>query len=279
MTQRSILITGCSSGIGLAAAKAMQERGWRVFAAARRMQDVEKLNELGVTGVQLELTDSDSIRKAVATVLQATGGTLDALFNNAGVLMAGATEDLSRDMVRHQFETNVFGPMELIRHVLPVMRKQGHGRIVQNSSILGVVTIPYYGAYNASKYALEGFTLTLRDECRGTGIEVCLINPGPIKTELRAHAHDIYRATIATVSGSAHQATYEKLEKDYFPKDQKPKKLQASPDIVTQALIHAVESKRPNIHYYVGTPAKLVAWFHKILPERLFMWLFLKVKG
>lgn len=279
MTQRSILITGCSSGIGLASAKALKERGWRVFAAARRAQDVEKLNELGLNGIQLDLTDSHSIRQAVATVIQATGGTLDALFNNAGVLMAGATEDLTRDMIRQQFETNVFGPMELIKHVLPVMRKQGHGRIVQNSSILGVVTIPYYGAYNASKYALEGFTLTLRDECRGSGIEVSLINPGPIKTELRAHAHDIYRATIANAVNSAHQATYAKLEKEYFPKDKKPKKLQASPDIVVKQLIHALESKHPRIHYFVGLPAKLIAWFHKFLPERFFMWLFNKVQG
>lgn len=279
MTQRSILITGCSSGIGLAAAQRLKERGWRVFAAARRTQDVEKLNELGVNGIQLDVTDSDSIRKAVDTVLQATGGTLDALFNNAGILMAGVTEDLSRDMIRQQFETNVFGPMELIRYILPVMRKQGHGRIVQNSSILGIMTIPYYGAYNASKYALEGFTLTLRDECRDSGIEVSLINPGPIKTELRSHAHDIYRATVANMSGTAHKSTYEKLEKDYFPKDNKPKKSQASPDTVVRHLIHALESKRPKIHYFVGRTAIVVAWLHKLLPERLFMWLISKFKG
>ncbi len=279
MTQRSILITGCSSGIGLAAAIALKERGWRVFAAARRAQDVEKLNELGMTGVQLDVTDSASIRKAVDSVFAATGGTLDALFNNAGVLMAGATEDLSREMIRQQFETNVFGPMELIRYILPVMLKQGHGRIVQNSSILGIMTIPYYGAYNASKYALEGFTLTLRDECRGTGVEVSLINPGPIKTQLRAHALDIYRATIAQQSGSTHKETYEQMEKDYFPKDNQPKKSQASTDTVIKHLIHALESKRPNIHYFVGRTAIVVAWLHKLLPERLFMWIISKFKG
>ena len=216
MATRSILITGCSSGIGLAAATALKTRGWRVFAAARKTEDVARLNSLGLYGIQLDLNDSGSIQQAVQTVLTATGGTLDALFNNAGVLIAGAVDDLSRSLIRQQFETNVFGPMELIQQVLPVMRRQGHGRIVQNSSILGVIAMPYYGAYNASKFALDGFSQTLRQECRGTGIQVAILNPGPITSALRSNAHTIFQNTIAKLPESAHASTYRKMEKAYF---------------------------------------------------------------
>lgn len=277
MSPRSILITGCSSGIGLATAIELKKQGWRVFAAARKTQDVEKLNAAGLESVQLDLTDSASIHQAVQQVLTATGGTLDALFNNAGLLVAGATEDISRDLTRAQFETNVFGPMELISQLLPVMRKQGHGRIVQNSSILGVITMPFYGAYNASKHALEGFTLTLRQECRGTNIHVSLINPGPIASELRSNARQIYQETVAKKSDTVHQHAYRKLEKAYFSSDHASRKLQQPPSAVTKKLIHALTSNNPKIHYYVGWPALLLAMLKKILPERMFDWLLSKV--
>lgn len=274
--QRSILITGCSSGIGLYTAEALKKRGWRVFAAARKTADVEKLNAAGLEGVPLDLTDSGSIQRAVQQVLAATGGTLDALFNNAGVLIAGAIEDLSRDLIRKQFETNVFGPMELIRQLLPVMRKQGHGRIIQNSSILGVMTMPYYGTYNASKHALEGFTLTLRQECRGTNIQVSLLNPGPIVSELRDNAHKIYQETLAGQE-SSHRAAYSRLEKVYFSKNHSSRKIQQSPEAVVKKLLLALESKHPKAHYYVGWPAQLLAILKKILPERLFEWVLSKI--
>lgn len=277
MPQRSILITGCSSGIGLAAAIELKKQGWRVFAAARKKEDVEKLAASGLESVQLDITDSDSIHQAVQHVLTATGGTLDAVFNNAGLLIAGATEDISRDLTRAQFETNVFGPMELIRQILPIMRKQGHGRIVQNSSILGVLTMPYYGAYNASKHAIEGFTLTLRQECRGTNIYVSLINPGPIASELRNNAHKIYQETVAKKSDTIHQTAYHRLEKAYFSSDHSSRKLQQPPEAVTKKLIHALTSSHPKIHYYVGWPAQLLAVLKKILPERMFDWLLSKV--
>ena len=277
MSQRSILITGCSSGIGLYAATALKKRGWRVFAAARQDKDVAMLATLGLESVRIDLTDTDSIQRGVQEVLVATGGTLDAVFNNAGLLVAGATEDISRDLTRVQFETNVFGPMELIRQVLPVMRQQGHGRIVQNSSILGVLTMPFYGAYNASKYALEGFTLTLRQECRGSNIHVVLINPGPIASELRNNAHKIYQDQIANTQHSHHQQAYSKLEEAYFNPQHTSRKLQQSPEAVVKKLMLALESKHPKIHYYVGWPAQLLATLKKIMPEQWFEWLLSKV--
>jgi NAD(P)-dependent dehydrogenase (short-subunit alcohol dehydrogenase family) len=276
MSQRSILITGCSSGIGLYAANALKKRGWRVFAAARQDKDVAMLATLGLESVKIDLTDTESIQHGVQKVLAATGGTLDAVFNNAGLLVAGATEDISRDLTRVQFETNVFGPMELIRQVLPVMRQQGHGRIVQNSSILGVLTMPFYGAYNASKYALEGFTLTLRQECHGSNIHVVLINPGPIVSELRNNAHKIYQDQIANKQHS-HQQAYSKLEEAYFNPRHTSRKLQQSPEAVVKKLMLALESKHPKIHYYVGWPAQLLATLKKMMPEQWFEWLLSKV--
>ena len=277
MAQPSILITGCSSGIGLCAATALQKLGWRVFATARKTQDVEKLAAMGLESVQLDLLDSESIQRAIQQVLHATGGTLDALFNNAGLLVAGATEDISRDLIRAQFETNVFGPMEIIRQILPVMRQQGHGRIVQNSSILGVITMPYCGAYNASKYALEGFTLTLRQECRGTNIHVSLINPGPITSELRNNARQIYQDNLANKSDSHHLSAYRRLEQEYFKASPASRRLQQAPQAVVKKLMHALTSKNPKIHYYVGWSAQILAFAKKIMPERLFEWLLSKV--
>lgn len=277
MVQRSILITGCSSGIGLCAATELKKLGWRVFATARKQQDVEKLAEAGFESIQLDVTDSDSIHQAVQQILAATGGTLDAVFNNAGMLVAGATEDVSRDLTRLQFETNVFGPMELVRQILPVMRKQGHGRIIQHSSISGIITLPYYGAYNASKFALEGFTLTLRQECRGTNIHVSLINPGPIVSELRNKAHEIYQDTVAKKADSHHHQAYRRMEKAYFSQQHSSRNLQQPPTAVVNKLLHALNSNHPKIHYYVGWPAQLMAALKKILPERLFNWLLSKI--
>lgn len=279
MSQRSILITGCSSGIGLHAAEALKDQGFRVFAAARKTEDVEMLRKKGLDAVQLDVNDDQSIRQAVKTITDATGGTLDALFNNAGFLVAGAVEDLDRDLIRAQFETNVYGPMELIRQVLPIMRRQGHGRIVQNSSILGVVTIPYYSAYNASKFALEGFSLTLRQELAGTNIHVSIINPGPIQSDLRDNAHKIFRDTVVQIQTGQHKKTYEKLEDTYFKAQSASGRLKQHPQAVVKKLLHALNSSNPKIHYFVGWPSQMLALLHKLLPERFFNWLFAKVRG
>lgn len=276
MEQKSILITGCSSGIGLAAATALKQRGYRVFATARKLADVDKLKSLGLESLQLDVNDSASIQAALEQVLSLTNGTLYALFNNAGFLQAGAIEDLTRDMQRAQFETNVFGAMELVSRVLPIMRKQGYGRIIQNSSILGVVTIPYYGAYNATKFALEGYTHTLRQELAGTNIHAILINPGPIVTNFWDNAYQQYQHTIRQQSDSAYQNAYQKLEKEYLDSSRRSLKLAQSPEAVTKKLIHALESKRPCVHYYIGWPAQLVAVLRLCLPQRVLDWILMR---
>jgi short-subunit dehydrogenase len=277
MKAKSILITGCSSGIGLCAATILKDRGYRVFATARKESDVARLKSQGFESIKLDISDSASIKSAVDSILQLTNGTLDALFNNAGYLQAGAIEDLTRNMERAQFETNVFGPMELTRTVLPVMRKQGHGRIIQNSSILGIITMPYYGAYNASKFALEGFSNTLRQELYGSNIHIAIINPGPIVTHLRENAEQQYQQTIKQIPSSPFQKVYEQMEQVYFKRKEKTR-IAKGPEAVVKPLIHALESARPQAHYYVGAPASVFAFLRRILPDCALDWVIRKIR-
>ncbi|MGH8555590.1 MAG: SDR family NAD(P)-dependent oxidoreductase, partial [Gammaproteobacteria bacterium] len=179
-TAKWILITGASSGIGLCAARELRARGYRVIATARKLDDVDSLGAQGFNAVRLDLSDSASIRAAVAAVVEQTEGHLYALFNNAGFGQIGPLEDLSRAALRAQFEVNLFGIHEITALILPLMRAQGYGRIIQTSSLLGLIALRYRGAYNASKYALEAWSDTLRLELSGTGIHVVLIEPGPI---------------------------------------------------------------------------------------------------
>lgn len=267
MTIHSILITGCSSGIGFACATQLKQRGYRVFASARKAEDVKKLTALGLESVQLDINDAESMRRALTEITQATGGTLDALFNNAGYVQAGAIEDLDRKTHRQQFETNVFGPMELIQLVLPIMRKQGYGRIIQNSSLLGIVTLPFCGAYNASKFALEGYSLSLRQELRDTNIHVSLLNPGPVTSQLRDNAFKRYVDSLQQ-QPSAHKQVYMAMEESYFgPKAKDKPHYSDSPDLVVKSLLKALTSQNPKAHYYVGLPAKLLVCLHDWLPE------------
>ena len=264
MTGKSILITGCSSGIGRCVAEGLQRRGYRVFATARRAHDVAKLQEQGLESLQLDLADSRSIHRAVDEVLARNGNRLDALFNNGAYGQAGAVEDLSREVLRAQFETNLFGTAELTNRIIPVMRTQGSGRIIMNSSVLGLVTLPYRGAYSASKFALEGLTDTLRLELTGSGIAVSLIEPGPIESRFRANSLEVFKRTI-NVGHSAHRRHYEgvlrRLEK---PGPAAPFTL--PPEAVLRRVIHALESRRPRRRYYVTVPTYLFAALRRVLP-------------
>lgn len=193
--QKTILITGCSSGIGLDAAHGMRAKGWTVFASCRKQADCDRLRAQGFISPRMDYTDPDSLQNGLAEVLAHTGGTLDVLFNNGAHGLPGAVEDVSTDGLRAIFESNVFGWHELTRLVIPVMRAQGHGRIVQNSSILGFVAFPWRGAYVATKHAIEGLSDTLRIELRDSGIKVILIEPGPVTSKIREKAIPISRDT------------------------------------------------------------------------------------
>jgi len=262
----SVLITGCSSGIGLAVAKGLAARDWRVFASARRQDDVDLLNAMGFDSLRLDLDDSASIRQAAAEVLERAGDRLDALFNNGGFGEVGGVEDLTRDALREQFETNLFGWVELTNLIIPAMRAQGHGRIVFNSSVLGYAAFPYRGAYVAAKFALEGLADTLRQELRGTGIHVSLVEPGPITSKFRENCLPHFERHIAW-RASVHRASYEKqLERLHKPGPAAPFTL--PPEAVLEKVIHALESDRPRPRYPVTVPSVAFWWLKRVLSTR-----------
>ncbi|MDO6513263.1 SDR family oxidoreductase [Neptuniibacter sp. 2_MG-2023] len=275
----TILITGCSSGIGYYCAKALQADGYQVFATARQQADVDRLLREGFKSIKLDLQDSESISYALDWVLQQTNQ-LDALFNNGAYGQPGAVEDLSRNTLRQQFETNLFGTHELTCKVVKQMRKQGHGRIIQNSSVLGLITMKYRGAYNASKFALEGLTDTLRQELSDTNIKVSLIEPGPIESSFRKNAHIAFTNNI-DVETSAHKDIYTAVQRRLAKEKSAQKKdaFTLGPNAVYLALKHALESNRPKPRYYVTFPTKLFAILRRVLSTRGLDWVLNKISN
>lgn len=274
MEQRSVLISGCSSGIGRCVAEGLKARGYRVFATARKQQDVDALIKQGFESCQLDLADSGSIKAAVEKVLNACGGKIYGLFNNAGYGQPGAVEDITRDILREQFETNLFGSHELTRLVIAGMRKQGQGRIIQHSSVLGFVALKYRGAYNASKYALEGLTDTLRQELDGSGIYVSIINTGPVTSNFRENAYTAFKNNIDR-QNSAHKKAYEAVERRLASSDDDTA-FTLGPEAVLDKVILALESNRPKARYYVTIPTYVFGFLNRLLPDRLMDWVLIK---
>lgn len=275
LLSKTILITGCSSGIGLCTAKTLQQNGWRVFATVRKEEDKLRLEKAGLNVVLMDMNDSASIKAAVNEVLSQTGGVLSALCNNAGFGQAGAVEDVKRDALRLQFETNVFGLQELTNLVVPVMRQQGYGRIINMSSVLGLVTMGYRGAYCASKYAVEALSDALRLELHDTNIFVSLIEPGPIESQFRDNARATYEQNISA-DESAHKVPYRNLIQNMERlKSESPFTL--GPEAVTKKILHALESARPSIRYYVTVPTYLFAILKRVLPSGWFDWAMLRI--
>ena len=265
---KTILITGCSSGIGYSTAISLKKRGHNVIATARKLNDVLRLTQEGFTSLHLDLADSDSIQSAVNQAIALTDGKIDALFNNGAFGQVGAVEDLSRDTLRLQFETNFFGTHELTNLLLPLMRKQGHGRIIYNSSVLGLVAMPYRGAYNASKFALEGLADTLRQELYGTSIHISLIEPGPIQSNFRKNSYLLYKENI-DYKNSTHKAAYDNMA-TRLQKEGAAVAFTLPAEAVVVKVIHALESNRPKTRYYVTIPTYLFAILKYVLPT---LWL------
>ena len=271
---RSILITGCSSGIGYDAAHGLRAKGWRVFATCRQEADCERLRGEGFESFVLDYADDAGIEAAVAEVVERTGGTLDALFNNGAFACPGAVEDIPRGALREIFETNLFGYHDLTRRVIPLMRAQGHGRIINCSSVLGLVGATWRGAYVSTKFAMEGLTDVLRIEMRGTGIHIVLIEPGPIGTLIRQNAIPHFEKWIDW-ENSARRADYERLRDRLYNK-RGPDSFELPPSAVTAALVKALDSKRPRARYYVTFPTYLMGFLRRVLPTRALDWLIAK---
>ncbi|MGF9694744.1 SDR family oxidoreductase [Rhizobium sp. 0TCS1.26] len=265
---RIIIVTGCSSGIGAHSARALKAAGWRVFATVRKSEDVSALEEDGIETLLMDYTRRETIDSLVEEVTQRTGGRIDALFNNGAYGQPGAVEDLSSDVLRLQFETNVFGWHELTRQVIPIMRRQGQGRIVQCSSILGLIPYRYRGAYNASKHAIEALSITLRMELEGSGIFVSLIEPGPIASRFTANALAAAKAHI-DLENSVHAEEYRR-QLARLDGSGPVNRHKLGPEAVHQVLLHALNARRPRPHYLVTRLAKQGVLLKRLLPADLF---------
>jgi len=272
---KNVLITGCSSGIGYSSATVLHQKGYQVLATVRSIADAKPLEKLGIKCIELDLNDSDAIVKGVALANKYFGGQIDVLFNNAAYGQPGAVEDLKRDVLREQFETNVFGTQELTNLIIAQMRQQGGGRVIYNSSVLGLVSLAYRGAYNASKYAIEGLADTLRIELSNTNIHISLIEPGPITSQFRANAFAKYQQHIDK-SASAHRDVYKAMEAR-LTKVGPAAPFTLPPEAVVDKLLHAIESKRPKIRYYVTFPTYLLATLKRLLPHRGLDWVLRKI--
>lgn len=276
MTQKTILITGCSSGIGYASAVGLRDAGWRVFASCRKAEDCARLQAEGFDSPRIDYADTASIRAGLAEVLEETNGTLDALFNNGAFGTPGAVEDLPTDALRANFEANFFGWHELTRAVIPVMRAQGHGRIVQCSSVLGFVTLRWRAAYTCTKFALEALTDTLRLEMRDTPIHVILIEPGPVTSDIRVNSIPHFERWIDWEASARAEQYREGLRKRLY-EDNGPDAFELPPEAVVKKLRHAVESPRPRPRYFVTTPTYIMSFLRRLLPTRALDWVLARV--
>jgi NAD(P)-dependent dehydrogenase (short-subunit alcohol dehydrogenase family) len=268
---KSILITGCSSGIGHDAAHGLARAGWRVFATCRQEADCERLRGEGLESFRLDYDDEDSIAAAVDEALRRTGGTLGAIFNNGAFACPGAVEDLPRGALRAIFEVNLFGYHDLARRVIPVMRAQGYGRIVNCSSVLGLVGIRWRGAYVATKFAMEGLTDVLRLEMADTPIRVSLIEPGPVTSRIRVNAIPHFERWIDW-QASPRRAQYEAGLLKRLYQDRGRDRFELPPSAVTAKLLKALESPNPRARYYVTVPTHAMGLARRVLPVRALDW-------
>ncbi len=262
-TRKVILITGASSGIGYDAAQTLARQGHKVYAAARRVEKMEPLKADGVTPMAMDVTDSQSMATGVQAVLEAEGR-IDVLINNAGYGYFGAIENVSMDEARRQVEVNLFGLAELTKLVLPHMRRQGSGRIINTSSIAGKMVMPFGGWYHVTKFSVEAFSDALRMEVKPFGIKVSLIEPGGIKTDWGIiAARHLKESSVGTPYEQAALLEADLLHKAYSGN------YLSAPAVVTRAILRAVNSPCPRARYRIGRFSRLGVFFHSILPTRL----------
>ena len=267
MKSKSILITGCSSGIGYHVAHDLKKVGWQVLATCRSDEDADRLTKEGLQSFRLDYADPKSVAAGAQTALDMTGGKLFALFNNGAFAIPGAVEDLPREALREIFEVNVFGQFDLIRHVLPAMKSNGCGRIINNSSFLGFAAMPFRGSYVGTKFALEGLTHTMRQENRQTGIHISLIEPGPVPSRIRQNSVPHFKRWVDWTQ-SAHRDTYETRVIPFLHGDESKVPMQRPPSHVTRKVLHALTSERPRARYFVTPVPWIIDTLRRVLPTR-----------
>ncbi len=268
VADKSVLVTGCSSGIGLATAELLRSAGWKVFPTARKPEDLDMLRQAGFDAVKLDVTSSESISTAVGWVMAKNDEKLGAIVNNAGFGMPGAIQDLTRDAMRNQFEVNLFGLQELTNLLIPIFRKQGYGRIVNISSVVGRIALPFMGIYSASKFALEAISDAQRIELSPDRISISLVEPGPIRTRFSTNCAGQGEERLDTKSsrfGAAYKQYFDKRRNGGMSED----RFRLPPEAVAGKIKHALESSNPKIRYRVTIPAYLGDWAARFVPSRL----------
>ena len=271
MQPKVILITGASSGMGYQTARILAEQGHRVYGAARRVEKIEELAPYGVQALRLDITNEQSVTQVVQELIEREGR-IDVLINNAGYGYFGAIEDVPISDAKHQFEVNIFGLARITQEVLPYMRSQKSGRIVNLASVAGHVTLAFGAWYNATKYALEAFSDALRMEVKPFGIDVVIIEPGAIRTDwgiiAADHLRDVSKGGAYEQDGSR---VAEGLRRIYLSK------IPTNPAVISRKIAKAAVCRCPRTRYRTGRGAKLMVFFHQILPTRL--WDYLVVKS
>ena len=261
---QNILITGCSSGIGLETALILRKNGIKVYASARKEEDVQILRGLGFETFKIDVREKNDIKIALETIVK-NDLKLDAVFNNAGFGQPGAVEDLSVKVLKKQFDTNFFGLHEVTIQAMKLFRRQGFGKIIQHSSVLGIISLKFRGAYNASKYAIEGLNDTLRQEVLGSQIYISTINTGPVTSKFRENALKKFNKNI-TIEGSFFEESYKKELKARLEstEDKAPFNLPASS--VANVVLKIMNTKKPRPRYYVTKATHILGFFKRILP-------------
>ena len=264
--EKNIVISGCSSGIGACLASGLKQRGYRVIASCRFEQDMIRLEQQGLETIQLDLASPASVERASEYIAESCGNRVYGLINNGAYGQPGAVIDLRREVLRQQFETNVFGTQHLTNSILPMMLPHREGRVIQISSILGFICLRFRGAYNASKYALEGLTDTMRLEHSGSGVQFSLVQPGPISSLFRQNAYRMFKQNIDrdnSMFSNAYLGVEQRLDKMENARFTLP------PEAVLKSVIHALEARQARVRYRVTTPTKIMAVLKRVLPDRL----------
>lgn len=269
--EKKVLVTGCSSGIGLATARVLRDRGWQVLPTARKEEDLAMLRAEGFTPVRLDVADGNSVTEAAAETMKIFGGVIGAVVNNAGFGQAGAAEDLTRETLSQQINVNFIGAHDVTSRFIPAMRKQGWGRIVNVSSVLGKIVIPFYGSYCASKFAMEALSDAMRVELWNTGIGVILVEPGPIVSKFRKNAAARAQTSL-DLNSATHAQYYEKEIQRRIRQEKKPDMFTRPPEDVAVKIVHALESSSPKRRYRVTIPAYMGTWAARFLPDWVIDW-------
>lgn len=269
MQDKTVVVTGCSSGIGLAAARYLHTHGWKVAPTARKDADLDRLHKEGYRPVHLDVAMPGSVDQASSEILELFNGTVGAVVNNAGMGQPGAIEDLSREALRYQFEVNVLGLQDLTNRFIPTFRRQGYGRIVNISSVLGLVSLPFMGAYSATKFALEALSDALRMELHGSGITVSLVEPGPIRTRFGENAVTYGKKYLNFESSRFSHGYKRHMHSEPPGKGRDEDRFTLGPETVAQKIYHALSSSRPYRRYPVTVPAYIGMFIRRAAPAAL----------